>query len=75
VWRNQANSSRRVSCIYCKASHGSGDDEIEYHHGVSCVRVPGKKIHFTADLRCPTVLCAIGAKAQEKDLDTDVVFV
>lgn len=53
--------------IYCKASHGSGDDEIEYHYGVSCGRVPGKKIHFTADLRCPTVLCAIGAKAQEKD--------
>jgi hypothetical protein len=29
----------------------------------------GKKIHFTADLRCPTVLCAIGAKVQEKDPD------
>ncbi|KAF9666113.1 hypothetical protein SADUNF_Sadunf16G0194900 [Salix dunnii] len=53
-WRNEYSKNNHQ----VRASQGFGDDEIEYHYGVSCGRVPGNKIHFTADLRCPTVLYA-----------------
>ena len=74
MWRNQANSSRRSIYSALIAFTARLHKDVAMMRLNTIMEFPaeefqGKKIHFTADLRCPTVLCAIGAKVQEKDPD------